>query len=147
MILDHSTNLKKYFKLNNHFVKVFNFLRSTDLLSLKQGKYFLDAESLIAIVSEGENKSKEKVKLEGHRKYIDLHFTIKGENILGWKDATWCENESQFNKEKDYVFFKDKPDLLIKIPEQHFAIFFPHDAHAALGGEGKIKKVVFKIAI
>jgi beta-galactosidase beta subunit len=34
----------------------------------------------------------------------------------------------------------------VAVPPGSFAIFFPHDAHAPLGGEGRVKKAVVKVA-
>ncbi len=129
--------------MNPHFSTAFHFLQNVDLTSLDPGKHEIDGENVFAFVIEAEGKPD--VKLEGHQKYIDLHVTIMGIDRIGWKDASSCTPEGEFNLEDDYVFFTDVPLFWMNVPEHHFALFFPQDAHAPLGGSGKVKKVVIKI--
>jgi YhcH/YjgK/YiaL family protein len=52
-----------------------------------------------------------------------------------------------YDPQKDIAFFADRPDTWIHVPAGRFAIFFPEDAHAPLGGLGLLKKAVVKIAL
>jgi biofilm protein TabA len=145
MIYDTIENCRKYLGMNLHFATALRFLQETDLVALGVGKCEIEGENVFGYVIDSEGKPD--VKLEGHKKYIDLHVTITGKDRIGWKDASACTEEAPFNVEDDYVFFTDTPTTWFEVPEGHFALFFPRDAHAPLGGEGKIKKVVVKILI
>ena len=145
MIYGTVENFTQYLRINPHFATAFHFLRNVDLTSLDPGKHEIDGENVFAFVIKGEGKPD--VKLEGHQKYIDLHVTITGKDRIGWKDASSCTLEGEFNVEDDYVFFTDPPLFWMEVPEDHFALFFPQDAHAPLGGEGKIHKIVLKILV
>lgn len=147
MIFDALKNIERYASLHHNFQKAFSYLTSTDLSSLEIGKHKINGEAIIAVVMHEEQKGKDNVTLEGHRRYIDLHLTIEGEDILGWKNAAECEMEGKFDEENDYVFFKDRPTTWFAVPENHVAIFFPDNAHAAMAGAGRIKKLVLKIEV
>jgi len=147
MIFDHLKNIEKYTSLNPNFQKACSYLMSTDLSSLEKGRFEIDGEAVIAVIINDEQKSKENVTLEGHHRYIDIHVTIEGEDVVGWKNASACEMTGKFDEENDCIFFKNRPTTWITIPENHFVIFFPHDAHAAMAGAGRIRKLVLKLEV
>lgn len=150
MIIDSLDKASFYFPdspLNTRFKKAFTFLRQSYLSSLPPGEYILEEGLIKAIVKDDLHRGKENNPLEGHQKDIDLHYTIEGEDLLGWKDAWSCKPTMEFNREEDYVFFQDKPLFWFPLKAGQFCLFFPQDAHVALGGEGKIRKVVIKIAV
>jgi len=53
----------------------------------------------------------------------------------------------EYSDERDVRFFHDKPDMFFELQEKQFAILFPTDVHAAMIGEGTIKKIVIKVKI
>jgi YhcH/YjgK/YiaL family protein len=67
---------------------------------------------------------------------------------FGWRSTASCgETTSPYDKEKDIVFFADKPELSFMLPPGHFVVFFPGDAHAPLAGQATIRKAVVKVAV
>ncbi|UCE35860.1 MAG: YhcH/YjgK/YiaL family protein [Deltaproteobacteria bacterium] len=93
-------------------------------------------------------RGRKNAKLEAHRQYIDIQFTVAGRDEIGWKPAARCTRHGQeYNEEKDVVFFSDEPDAWVATPAGTFGVFFPEDAHAPLGGTGPIHKVVVKVAV
>ena len=93
-------------------------------------------------------------KLEAHRKYLDLHYVISGEERVGYINVDKCTAAMKFNEEEDYILFDNKLDEFsseeiswVNLKEGNFMVFFPEEAHVPLIGKGKIKKVVFKILI
>lgn len=147
MIIDSLSNASKYFPINKRLESAFSFLQKNDLNKLSSGNYLLDDCNLFAIINETNHTGIEKLKLEKHKKYIDIHYTIVGTDILGWRNTENCSEEANFNKEKDFVFLREKSIINFSLPAGYFVIFFPDDAHFALAGEGNIKKVVIKVLL
>lgn len=148
MILDTLENYLLYLNMHPLFGKAFDFLRRPDLKETEPGRYELQESSLIAIVEPGQGKTRERARLESHRKYIDIQYTLTGAEEIGWKPRKNCQQISRaYNPEKDIEFYADTPDLWLPIPSHHFAIFFPHDAHAPLAGNDTVHKVIMKVAL
>ncbi len=147
MILDSLKNAVLYTEVHPLFAKAFMFLQAGHLATLAVGRHEVDGENVYAVVIEDDQKGHDAVKFEGHRKYIDIHFTVSGIDVIGWRDAAACVPEGQFNEKDDYTFFITRPTSWIDVPAGSFAVFFPHDAHAAMGGSGKIRKIVVKVLV
>ena len=146
MILDSLNNYKNYLNINPLFKDGFDFLINTNLKELTLGDHILKDENLIAKVAKEQGKTKDQAKLEAHKKYIDIQFVISGTDNIGWSPLSEAkEKESDFNFEKDFVLFKDTPQQWITVPENHFVIFFPNDAHAPMVSEGILHKVILKV--
>jgi beta-galactosidase beta subunit len=55
--------------------------------------------------------------------------------------------DTDYDADKDIMFFKDPPDNWTPVPAGSFVIFFPQDAHAPLVSSGELHKAVLKIAV
>jgi len=145
MIVAPLNEFGTYINLHPLFEKVEQALITLDF-SKPGERVYIDGENLFAIPSFNKAKTKEDALLEAHDRYIDIQICLQGEETMGWRSREDCHSpQAPFDKEKDYVFFNDKPINYIKVPTNYFAIFFPNDAHAPLIGDGVIKKVVFKV--
>lgn len=148
MILDHLDNSRRYANLHPGFQDAFAFLERKDLVELPPGKHPIKGERLYALVIKEDGRGREGARLETHKSYIDIQFTVAGMDDIGWKPAGQCAGEDKgYNPEKDIAFFTDKADAWITVLSGTFAIFFPEDAHAPLGGKGPVHKVVVKVAL
>lgn len=151
--LDELKNREDFKKYNygTALVKAISFLRDSTPEKFVLGEHTI-VEGMQMMVLEVEQDGEVKLegkrrKLEAHRKYIDVHYTISGEDRCGWKEVSNCIPEEKFNIKEDYVFFIDEPVIWNNIPPEHVAIFFPEDAHVALCGKGKVRKVVIKVPV
>jgi biofilm protein TabA len=148
MILDHVDNWRHYATLHPKFEDAFAFLERKDLADLSAGRHAIEGERLYALVIKEDGRGRDGAKLEIHKRYIDIQFTIAGADDIGWKPAAHCADEDQaYEAEKDIAFFRDRPQAWATTPPGTFAIFFPEDAHAPLGGTGTMHKVVVKVAL
>lgn len=148
MILDTLNNLERYAALHPLFPKVIAFIRSTDLSALSAGKHPINDKQLFVIVEEAQGRSRNEAKLECHRRYIDIQLVLEGTDEMGWKPLAACQQPvSGYSEERDIRFFNDAADSWISTPANAFCIFFPEDAHAPLVSSGKIRKLIFKIAV
>ena len=148
MILDTLSNIDRYASLHPLFPRAIAYIRDTDFSTLAVGVHPIIAEQLFVIVEEAQGRSREEAQLECHRKYIDIQLVLEGTDEMGWKPLADCHQPvSEYSKAKDIQFFSDTADAWISTPANAYCIFFPQDTHAPLVGTGKIRKVIFKIAV
>lgn len=149
MIIDSLQNAPKYFGLHPNFQKAFEYVNQTDIANLEEGAFEI-SEGLKLIVIQGEgNTREESIKgFECHDKNIDIQILIQGPETYAWKPREKCVSPNgEYSDERDVRFFHDKPDMFFELQEKQFAILFPEDVHAAMIGEGFLKKLVFKVRI
>ncbi len=150
MIVDTLSNADKYISLHPLFAKAFEYIKSTDLEKMEEGKYEIDGADLKAIFSNkiGMDAAQSIAKFECHNKHIDIQLCINGIEQFGWKPREKCTNENGgYNDEKDVQFYTDTPDMYFQLTDGQFVIFFPGDVHTPMIGNGPIKKLVIKVKI
>ena len=157
MILDKLAIAGQYANLHPSFAPAFAYLREANwaqLITAAQGaarhstRHPIDGDRMYISIDYVEGRGREGARLEAHRRYIDIQFTIDGQEEIGWKPFADCALTSvAYDEAKDVVFFSDRPDSWLSLPAGHFAIFFPDDAHAPLAGRGLLKKAIVKIAV
>jgi len=138
---------QQYHKNKAEWDKTFAFLRDNDLADLKPGTYKIDGDNVYAIITEAPSKEFDKSAWESHRKYIDLHYIIRGKELIGIADASKASITKPYsfdatNYEADGTFYEAGPDT--------FFLMFPNDAHKAnIKAEGYdvVKKLVIKIQV
>ncbi len=148
MILDTLENYQLYNAINERIAKGFDFLRTTDLDSLSSGKHDIDGDTIFALVQEYQTKPLNECKLESHKKYIDIQYVIRGEEMMG---VTTQNNQKiiEINEEKDYTFYEGNTSLVL-VSKGMFTIFFPDDLHqpcVQIESDAEVKKVVIKVLI
>ncbi len=157
MILDTLMNADRYARLHSSFARAFAYLREanwTQLIPAEPGAarhsthHPIDGERMYISIDYVDGRGRDGARLEAHRRYIDIQFTIDGHEEIGWKPLGDCLLTSvAYDEAKDVLFFSDRPDSWLSLPAGHFAIFFPDDAHAPLAGGGLLKKAIVKIAV
>ncbi len=148
MVLDTLINLPFYSEMNSHFVKVWTYLKETDLSNLPEGRYPIDGDNAYLTISERDLKKPMDAALEAHDRYIDIQIVVSGHEGFGWKDRSHCTApRGAMNTEKDVLFYSDEPSTYLTIGAGEMGIFFPQDAHAPLVGDGHVKKAVVKVKV
>ncbi|HEY3398790.1 MAG TPA: YhcH/YjgK/YiaL family protein [Armatimonadota bacterium] len=146
MIIDRLENAERYFALNPGFAAGFAYLRRPDLAQIPTGSHPLEGERLRADVIQAPAKTLDQLKLEVHRRYIDVQYLLSGEESFGWKLTAECTQATQeYDPVKDRIFYTDEPQAYFPLPAGMFAIFFPEDAHSPMLGAGTLHKVVLKV--
>ena len=84
MIIDKIENSNIYKNFGERITKAFDYIRSTDLKNLQQGKYEIEGKNIFAMISEYQTKPESEGKLEAHKKYIDVQYVISGEERMGY---------------------------------------------------------------
>jgi YhcH/YjgK/YiaL family protein len=147
MIIDKTDNIYKYTSLGEKFQKAFSFITDPELLFLEPGRYEIDGEEVYALINEYVTKDKSEGQLEAHKKYIDVQYVAKGEELIAYAPSDGQKILSDYNEIKD-VSFLEGGKSFIKIEQGMFAVFFPDELHMPgikTVNNKSVKKVVVKI--
>ena len=148
MILDRLEYSHRYHSLHPMFRQAFDFLKDRALAGMKTERHDLAGPGLYAIITKDPGKTADAARLEAHRKYIDIHYTIGGVEKIGWRSLDSCAMvDSPYNDEKDVQTFRDDSETWSVLSPGTFAIFFSEDAHAPMVAEGVVHKAVIKVAL
>jgi YhcH/YjgK/YiaL family protein len=148
VILDTLAHAGRYAGMHPGFARAFEFLRTRDLRALAPGRHDIDGDRMYVSIDHKAGRGEDGARLEVHRRYIDIQYTIDGDELIGWMPLARCVSpDGVFDESKDVGFFADRPATWMSMPPDSFTIFFPHDAHAPLAGRGLLQKAIVKIAV
>ena len=148
MILDSIDNAERYFALHPLFKSIFDYLGTTNIAELAEGRHDIIGDKLYVNVANAELRKAEVAPLEAHNRYIDVQVVIEGEEHFGWSERRNCTTpRSEFDTERDIIFFDNTLQTIYKVCSGEFTILYPEDAHAPLIGEGQVRKLIFKVLL
>lgn len=147
MILDKLSSSVCYENLHPLFGKIFNYLKNTDLQSLKPGKIRFPEDGFYINVDEVDLRPKSEAFLEAHDRYIDIQLPITHSETVGYRSREECSDVKSASEERDILFFNEPSESFFELKPGSFAIFFPQDAHAPIIGEGRTRKIVVKVPV
>jgi len=132
--------------------KAFDFLRGRNLYALPDGRVDIDGDRVFALVQRYETVRTEAPKFEHHRKYIDVQFMAKGEEVIGWAIAENMKITEAYDEKKDICFGTVKKGKWTPVLLQagEVAVLWPEDAHApklAADDPIQVMKIVIKVAV
>ena len=138
----------KNFDLYDIDETVKNFILNIDP-NISTGRHIISDKAYINI-DEYKTRDDSEIKLEAHRKYIDIQYVITGNECMGYGIYENFKNTEKYNEDKDVEFLEGKQYNYINVKEGEFVIFYPNDVHAPMLSVQKsenIKKAIVKIAI
>jgi biofilm protein TabA len=148
MIVDKLMNANRYAGTHPGLAAAFAVLRREDLAELPPGPAEIDGERLTINVLKAPARPRDEVKMECHRKYIDVQYVISGAEEFSWRPISECvQPESDFDIEADFGLFADEPEGWFPLNPGMFVVFFPEDAHGPMAGNDDMHKVVVKVAV
>ena len=148
MILDVLAQSYRYETVVHGLAEAFAFLRRRDLADLANGRHEISGSQLFAMIVRGEGKPRTETKLEYHRRYIDVQFSVAGADVIGWRELSTCTKpDGGYDEKIDCGLFTDEPVTWLTLPPGAFTILFPSDAHAPMAGAGPLHKAVVKVAV
>jgi YhcH/YjgK/YiaL family protein len=148
MIIDVLDNADRYLGFNKGFRRAFAFLMRDDLMKIEPGRHEIDGDRVFAIVEDAQGRDKKDAQLEAHEKYIDIQLVVDGTDKMGWRLKSACSEVSvPYDEKADIQFFKDEPDVWLPVTPGMFVIFLPGDAHMPLISDGRLRKVIMKVAV
>ncbi|MCW3464558.1 YhcH/YjgK/YiaL family protein [Chitinophaga nivalis] len=150
MILDTLQNAPLYYGLGPAFVRAFEYLTQTDFTTLEKGKYAVAGDDIFAIVNEYDTIATTGEQMESHKKYIDVQYIVKGEELIGHDFKQDKQPSRAYDEADDYMLFAETPAFFSKLQQGMFAVFFPEDLHMPnikVTDPVAVKKVVMKIRV
>ena len=153
--LDHPTpRVYKLVQWRSHkklmeLQRAFEFLESASVENKTPGRYAIDEDRIYATVVEDKTRAVETAQFEVHQKYIDVHYLVRGKELIGSANPATLREAKPYSSETEAVLYERpaKYKRLILNPGE-FTVFFPGQAHMPGCYTEKseaIKKVVIKI--
>lgn len=133
---------------NPYYAKAMEFIRTTDLNALENGKHFIDGDNLFVNIVDSNMKTPQHARLEVHDKYIDIQVPLSKGETFGVKPRSECQNPvGEMDTVKDILFYADPVENTVSAEIGEAVTFAPEMAHAPLIGEGTIHKAIFKVRV
>jgi len=144
----NKTEFEKQYQLHKaYWDTAFAFLKNNDLKNMPAGRYAIDGDNVYAVITENPTKDMDSAKWESHKKYIDLHHVITGDEKIGEERLSALSITMLYNSTKDLINYTGNGTFYTATPNNFF-LFFPSDAHkpnVTTGGNKADKKIVIKI--
>jgi len=148
VILETLRGASRYDALHPLFRIARETLTREDIASLPAGRHAVRGDELSLIIGHDEGKGKAGAVLESHRLYIDVQMVLSGTDLIGWRPAAECRTLIRpYDAATDIALYGDAPATWCAVAGDLIAVFFPEDAHAPLGGSGRLHKAVMKIRV
>jgi len=133
--------------------KALDFIKKAQGQDLPDGRTDVDGDKVYVMVQSYDTiVPGNQPKLEAHKKYIDVQYVVKGEEVVGWALAYRLHETMAYDAAKD-VWLGTMPakDMTpVRLSAGQAAILWPTDAHAprlAAGVPSFVKKLVVKVAV
>lgn len=150
MIYDSMRAFQKYKGISPEtWSKITGFLDSISGTVPEASSTRLDGDKLIANVVHTNTRDFESGKFESHRRYVDIHIPLRGEEtIICRSDSCDLKQIGSFDDANDYVLFEAAPGIPVALEPGYFLFLYPGEPHNVLNGDGSaIVKVIIKIDI
>ncbi|HIZ64312.1 MAG TPA: YhcH/YjgK/YiaL family protein, partial [Candidatus Blautia pullicola] len=147
MVFGNIRDLKDYGYLEAEVLKCFEYAKNHDLLSYEKGSHEIEGDNLFVNIVEYETTTPENRFWEAHKKYLDLHFMLKGPEQI---DVNFIDNmeQKEFVDKDDFLPLEGEANSHVVLTEGDFLLCYPKDAHRTavqVNTPAVIKKAIFKI--
>ena len=139
MIIASIKDCEKYFSVNEGFKKAFEWLKNCKPEEMPKTE--IDGEKVWGRVFIDKTLEDSKP-YEAHRKYIDIHYMLKGSEEFGYIGIEKTESVKEYDEVKDVERLAgEMRDIVLE--EGFFCITFPEDchlpSHKVIGGETAVR--------
>lgn len=150
MIYGALETVAKYDMNDPRFKTAFAFLARKDLEELPTGWMELD-HGVRASVQEYVTQPENELDFETHEKYFDIHYMVKGIEIVGVCIRDGLKNKIPYSDENDIEFYHDPEHYgCVFLREHDYAVVGYEDAHKPHVAAGKpmaVRKIVIKVPV
>lgn len=151
MIYGDIKDIKFYKGISKNLDKAIDFIFDKKYLQNKIGKNEICGDTVYFNCPDSpKTRDRGDLELEYHKKYVDIHVVIQGEESIGYASEDKCIETKSYEEEGDYGLVKADLDLEFYLNKDKFLMFFPEESHIALlkvGESKEIKKVIFKVEL
>lgn len=148
MIIGNIKDFNRYRNLHEAFDRAFAFLET---LSEDSEKVKINEEGVrggVSIIKKSDTFENGEPKcFEAHRRDIDIHYVVQGEERFGYAHVDTLCPKTEYNEESDYLLLTGDA-AYFTLHSGDFCIAFPEDAHIPCLSSGNIetvKKAILKI--
>ena len=145
MIFDKIENINNYKGLGRVYTAL-EFMAKTDFTKIPVGKYQLDGDNIYYMVQQY-NTNPDKTVAEAHKKYIDIQYIVKGEEIIAVAPIQAEKKLVDAKEEKDVWHYECETQPMI-LKDGDFMVLYPSDLHLpgkAVNEPREVLKVVLKV--
>ncbi len=132
------------------FEAAFRFLERSDIKDLPVGRQEIDGDALYALVMKLPTRSVETAQFEDHRRFIDVHYIISGQDTTGFAPTEELNVVEPYQEKTDIQMFSvPKSYTKLKMYPGRYAVFFPGGGHMPnchLDRPHSLHKIVVKVA-
>jgi YhcH/YjgK/YiaL family protein len=132
--------------------KATDFFCREGWVGLSEGRFEIDGDSVWGVIQSYETDPTLPHEFEVHRRHIDLHFIVSGEETIYWIPAECLSREGAYDRQRDVWLSKLQvsPDQVtpLRLRAGDLAVFFPSDGHMprrAGNNPGTVKKILVKV--
>lgn len=148
MLIGNLNNTDRVRQLLPALKTLFDFVKATDFDKLPLGQVPVDGDNVFVMNLNIDGAEQTKQPLEMHRKYIDVHILLGGEEKIGWKPLGEISHLIQnYDPEGDCALSDDAPRFYVSLHPGEFCIVYPEDPHAPAISDGKIRKLIGKVKL
>lgn len=148
MILCNITDANIYRNISPLLAEAIDWLMANSDVDLANGSYPVGEDGVVVKAETPALMPRERVRLEAHRRFIDIHVPLKGIETIGWAPvASLSYIHTPYSEDADIAFYSDTAHSMLHVHPGQIAIFFPEDAHAPNIGIGTHRKLCIKIPI
>ena len=133
--------------------KTLDFLRRVDGLTLPpEGRIEIDGANAYALIQSYETVLGDDWVFEGHLRYLDLHYMVIGEEVIGWAASDRAAVTVPYDATGDAWLGRVPMSEVtrVRLAAGQAVLLYPGDAHTprqAVSGPVQVRKIVAKIAI
>lgn len=152
MIYDSSNHLLQadidYDKLNSYIARFRQALADN---GTEPGRWQIEDDQCFYFISEGVTKPLSETKIEGHKKYIDVQYVLKGAEKIGCCLLSGDSVITTDMPDKDAALYADcEGEAFVVVSADEYLVLFPWDLHrpgCCVKEPAPVKKAVVKIAM
>lgn len=149
MIFGNINQKAAYGFLPEALKECFEYAGTHALAVCEKGSHPIDGERLFVNIVEYETTTPENRFWEAHRKYLDVHLLLDGQEQI---DLNFIENmeQKEFVDKDDFLPMEGPANSHVILRPGDFLICYPEDGHrtaVAVDGPESIKKAIFKVLI
>jgi YhcH/YjgK/YiaL family protein len=150
MIVDTILHADRYQYVGSAFAKALEFLsKHAKDQNMQNGKYEIIPDVAIAYVVTKDTVLLSDTKMEIHKKYMDIHYLLKGTEICGFSRN--FKGVALYDHAQDIAFSDCDDEMSLPIAEGSFYALWPDEPHRPLvqvgGTSESIRKIIVKVLL
>ena len=145
MIIAKRSDAATYRGIHPELDKALSLLTDDFLATVTAETRYLDGEKLYVTLNEYETLPLEDTFYEAHKRYLDIHVLVKGEERVDLASPAGLE---EFEHRGDFTAYHGAAEQTVILDPSNFLVVFPDDAHRIkiqTNGPSAVSKAVFKI--